>query len=77
MSRIFAGVLSICMDEPFASFNGDFASPQSRSVEAAEAVHHDWNWECDAEGAKHSANATDEFAKSSIGSNRTLNVSQH
>ena len=52
MSRLFACVVSTCMNEPVTSLEGHFASPQSGLVEIAETVHHNWYWESYGEDTK-------------------------
>lgn len=55
------------MNEPLASLDGDFASPQSCLVEVTETIHHNWYGKSDGEDTKESANATDKLAKSRDG----------
>ena len=64
MSRLFACIVSTCMNEPVTSLEGHFASPQSGLVEVTETVHHNWNWESDGEDTKEGCDATNELAKS-------------
>lgn len=55
------------MNEPLASLDGYFTSPQSCLVEVTETIHHNWYGKGDGEDTKESANATDKLAKSRDG----------
>ena len=70
MSGFFAGVLSSCIHEPIAPFEGDFASPQSGLVKVAEAADHHGNRQGNGENTKHGTDAADELSKSRYGSGR-------